>query len=84
MITRIIRHIKLNHEIGLMLEVKDNDVPQKSFIRLFTTLVRAVKKAIHFFFVTKEILNHSPPSSFSVTSICKQDLAICQQDLAIK
>jgi len=42
MMIRIIRHIKLNHELGLLLEVKDDDVPQRSFLRLFTTLVRAV------------------------------------------
>jgi len=68
---RIIRHIKLNHELGLLLEVKDDDVPQRSFLRLFTTLVRAVISVIHFYSVTKkEILNHSSPSSYSVTSIC--------------
>jgi len=68
---RIIRHIKLNHELDLLLEVKDNDVPQRSFLRLFTTLVRAAISAIHFYFVTKkEILNHSSPLSYSVTSIC--------------
>jgi hypothetical protein len=71
MTIRIIRQVKLNHEIYLLLEVKDNDVPQRSFLHSFITLVRTViLSAIRFYSVISEIRNHSSPSSFSATAIC--------------